>query len=148
MLTVPILFGLGCAASVWLAAPEAKRFAWALLGVWAAANAAWFYDMLSLMPLLDLAVGVVAVKAWSIRRTIWLSVLIQLISARLILHILNYVTSGVFLVPYIHGLNLLFMLELFIVSSGGLCGDCFHLLRGLRRISVFPRSAPAPEVKR
>lgn len=135
---VPILFGLGCGLAVWLTAPEAKRYALCLLAMWAAANALWFYDRLEFLPVLDLALGAYVLRSWPVNRPWWVTILIQLIALRLILHVLDYATGNMFLVPYIHGLNLLFMLEIGVVCNGG-TNDRLHLLRGFRSIRVFLR---------
>lgn len=143
MFIVPTLFGLGCCLAIWLAAPEAKGFALGLLLVWAGANAAWFYNQMDILPVLDLAMGFYAVYRLRFKNTFYLWALTQLIGARLVLHVLDDLTGSLFIVPYIHGLNLLFMTELLVISHTGGLGIGVSMLRGLRSVRLFLRSPKA-----
>jgi len=150
MWTVPILFGIGCAVACMVAArsgnPDAKHLSLGLLAMWALANAAWYFNALVLLSALDWAFGTVAVVAWWGSNAKWIGWLIHLTLARLVLHVLDYATGHAFLVSYIHGLNLLFMLELVAVSYEGWRGGLF-LFRGFRRLHLFLRSSQADKVK-
>lgn len=150
MWTVPILFGVGCAAAFGFAArsrdPDAMHLALGLAGVWLCANLVWYFDSLWLLPALDWLFGTAAVVAWWGSRTKWVCLLVQLTTARLILHVLDYATGHAFLVGYIHGLNLLFLLELLAVSYEG-WRDGVPMFYCIRRLSLFLRSSRSPEMK-
>jgi hypothetical protein len=67
MWVMPILFGIGCAVAVMAAARSsdayARPFAYALAAVWALANAAWWINALWLLPVLDLALGIMVLRS-------------------------------------------------------------------------------------
>ena len=148
--TVPILFGLGCAAALRLAAhsrnDDAKHLAWGLVAVWACANLAWYINAMWLIPAVDWLFGMVAVVAWKVSGDRWLALLVQFTAVRLILHVLDALTGHAFLVPYIHGLNLMFTLQLLAVSYEG-WADGIPLFSGFRRLRVFLRSERAQETR-
>lgn len=150
MFVMPVLFGLGCAVAIWFSAysndPDAKPLALGLTAVWGLANAAWLLDALWLLPALDWLIGMTALIAWWAHGQRWVAFLVQLVAARLILHVLDLATGHVFLVPYIHGLNALFTLELLAVSYTGM-GNGIRVLRSFRAVRLFLRSSPQAKVK-
>lgn len=144
---VPILFGISCAAACWFAAqsrdPDVRLIAIYLAIEWALANAAWYADMLVVMPVFDFWCGVIALVFWWTRKDTWIALIVHLVAIRLVLHILDYLTGHAFLVPYIHALNATFALMLVTVAwPGG--RNARDTLRNSFRRCVRILSAKAP----
>lgn len=135
---VPILFGLGCAVSLWFAAqsrdPDAKTLAGALIIMWALMNTAWLLDAMWAFPLIDLGAGMTALTIWWARQTAWCALFAQTIFIRLELHMLDSFTGHAFLVSYIHALNATFAWMLVVVAypGGGYASNAL-----LRRFRYF-----------
>lgn len=144
---VPILFGIGCAVSFSLAVrsrdADARLIAGYLVVMWALANAAWWANMLILLPVLDVWLGILALIIWWTTRAKWVALIVNAVAIRLILHVLDALTGHLFLVAYLHALNATFAWMLVVVASSG--GDHVRdtLLRRFRRIRgvLSPASA-------
>lgn len=144
----PVLFGIGCAVSYWLAVRSrdtgARTIAGYLTAAWALANAMWLADALWLMPALDLGLGLVALHIWWLTGARRVALIVNAVAMRLILHVLDALTGHVFLVSYLHALNATFVWMLVVVASSGGGHVRNYLLRRVRRI----RSALSPSPER
>lgn len=149
---VPILFGIGCAVAYAAAARSrdaaAREAASHLIVVWGLANAAWLADMLWLLPVFDLVLGFAVLQSRWMTDAEWLDLVVDAIGIRLVLHVLDALTSHLFLTAYLHALNAAFVWMLFVVatSGGGYGGHNLrarfrHTLHSLARASRKARWA-------
>lgn len=148
MFVVPVLFGIGCAAAMWVAAQsrdaDARLLSVELFAMWALANVLWLFDRLDYLPALDWLIGVQAIVMLGERRAKWIRFFVLLIALRLTLHVVDYLTAHAFLVPYIHGLNATFALLLVAVSHAGGRHARDHLLGHLHRLGSRLRDPRTP----
>ncbi len=139
---VPLLAALASAAVLRLAvrssAPEAAPLALCLAAIWLLANAAWYYDAMWALPVVDWYVGCVALWHHAHGQKGWVALFVHAVAVRLILHVLEAFTGHQFHISYIHGLNATYAWMLALVAYGGHNGsipDRFRdLLRRLRRL--------------
>lgn len=133
---------VGCVAAIRFAAcPSARALAWSLLGIAIIANAGWYYKAMWLLPVIDMVAGCVALGFRAEGK--WVALFVRAIAVRLILHILNAATNGIFFNLYAHALNATFAWMLLLVAYGG---DHEHRFDGrdhLRRL-FHRRSKGAP----
>ena len=136
--TVPILFALGSAVSICLAArsrdPDAILLSWALAAYIPAANMVWYYAVWSALPVMDWMLGIISLVVWATRREKWVLFFTHCIAARLVLHVLDFLTVQQFHISYLHGINLTFAIMLALVANTGMGDAASDLLRGLRRL--------------
>ncbi len=116
-----------------------------LTALWALATLAWMLNALWLLAIFDWLFGVVALIIWWTRRAKWVALLVQIVAARLMLHVLNYLTLQLFVVPYIHTLNATFVLLLVATAVSGGSHGSDSLLRRIRRIRGPLSAAPSRE---
>jgi hypothetical protein len=150
---VPLLAFVACAISGWIAYRSDDRcgrlMALSNLLVWTVANAGWLYSSMWLLPIVDWYVGIGAISLWWMAPRPWLRVYINLVAARLILHLLDTLTGHAFFVPYLHAVNATYAGMLVCAGlSGGKNDftrwrDRLHLLRRLRGLRGTVSSAEA-----
>jgi len=148
-----ILFGIGCAVSLWFAVrsgdKDARIVAAYLVVVWGLANAAWLANMLVLLPLLDFWLGVIAVTIWWTTQAKWVALIVNAVAIRLVLHVLDALTGHSFLIAYIHALNATFVWMLVVVAYGGGhngSGLADHMRRRFLRMVRVLRTTSAREM--
>lgn len=138
------LFGLGCVVAMIFSRHDTDRLfmARSLTVVWALANAAWLYNCMWALPVLDWFLGALALITWWTNKSRWAWLFVQVVTARLILHVLDYLTGDLYLVPYIHALNATFVFLLVVVSYQGGRYDFDNLLRRVRRLRSILAATP------
>lgn len=140
---IPGILGIGCAIALYLACERAKLVALMLLSVWAGAITLWFYDALWLLPLLDLAVGVVAICLWLGDGANWSLSIAVITTHRLLAHVFDWFTHSAFFVGYAHALNVLFALQLIIIASTGGADGRRRFVSWLRRLRSLGGLGPS-----
>ena len=114
-----------------------------LCGVWAGAMLLWFYNALWAMPLLDLAVGVAAVRVWLGTGRGWALSIAIVTLLRLVAHVIDWSTHSAFFVGYAHALNALFALQLVIIASTGGADGRRRFISWLRRLRSLGGLGPS-----
>jgi hypothetical protein len=140
-----MLAALACAISGIFAYRSGERSAKTLaLGnafVWAVANCGWLYSAMWLLPIADWYIGIVATVIYWAAPSGWLRIYINLVAARLVLHVIDYMTGHMFFVPYLHAVNATYAGMVIATAYSGGKDDLRILLHRLRR---FRDLLPAP----
>lgn len=142
----PALFGIGCLIALYQARGEGLRLslAFGLAAVWASANLLWLAGSIQMIAIPDFALGVVALLVWVERHTRWATQMVILSYLRLAAHAMFEMTGGTYVIPFIHALNALFVLQLIAVSMPGGIHGLTRLLSvfGLHHFRRPVRAAP------
>lgn len=131
---VPIILAVGSALTLVMAEGRALLLAQMLAAVWLGAMTLWYWDMLWLLPVLDLAIGATAIRFWMLDGSAWSLSFAFVTLYRLAAHVFAWLTHSAFFVGYAHTLNALFALQLIIIASTGGADGRRRFVSWLRRL--------------